>query len=406
MEKELKDALVEHKEAIVVMVEELKTAAGDDKTALELQLTEAKTARDTMQTQLDQIATDQKNARLDIQKKDEKHETFEESMGKLLNSDEFKAAKTKGFPAGSNKFEVKVDTSVVTGDVNRTRQNLTIGFAPENQLAFIANMSQMFIDQDKNRVLWVDGAYTSNVGYVSEGTGQATADGGTAVEKYREMSKISAKLPLTTEMLEDENYVASAFRSKMSEKSALFTDGEAYDGDGSDGGEPKHIYGIKGHATAFSAATSGTATSVVDANIGDLVDAMILQAEKANFRTSNVLWMNPSDFFSFKTAKDDNGNYLFVKEVNGQYSIQGLRVIRSNRVTVGDMLLADTSKLQYWTKRRAELKFSQMNGTNFVDDVWTAVMFVRSQVVVETFDKLSLIFVDDIDAAITSITKV
>lgn len=404
--KELMDALEQYKADVKQLIEDVKTASGDEKAKLQASLDQAKADRDKMQEQLDAIATEQKNAKLSIQKKDEKEMTFDESVKNLLESEEFKAAKTKGFPAGKNKFEVKVDTSVITGDVNRTRQNLSVSFAPENQMAFLPNMVNGFIDQDKNRVLWVDGAYTSNVGYVSEGTGQATADTGTATEKTREMAKISAKLPLTAEMLEDANYIASAFRAKMSEKAALFVDGEAYDGDGSDGGETKHIYGIKGHATAFNATTAGVATSVVDANIGDLVDAMILQAEKSNFRGSNILWMNPSDFFKFKTTKDADGNYIFVKDVNGQYTISGLRVIRSNRVTAGDMLLGDTSKLQYWTKRSAEIKFSQMNGTDFVDDAWTAVMFVRSQVVVETADKLSLIFVDDIDAAITSINKV
>jgi len=67
------------------------------------------------------------------------------------------------------------------------------------------------------------------------------------------------------------------------------------------------------------------------------------------------------------------------------------------------MLVADTTKLQYWSKRQPEIKFSQMNGTDFIDDAWTAVFFVRSQVVVETADKKSLIFVDDITAAIATL---
>jgi HK97 family phage major capsid protein len=358
-----------------------------------------------MQKQLDDIATAQKNAKLEAIKKEVDSIDMIGAVKELLGREEFKTALKEGF-SKKKVFELKVDSSVVTGDVNRTLQNLTLGFAPENQLAFIANMNQMFIGQDKNAVLWMDGAYTSNVGYVSEGTGQATADSGTAVEKTREMSKISAKLPLTAEMLEDFEYIANAFRSKMMEKSSLFTDGEAYDGDGSDGGEPKHIYGIKGHATAFNATTAGVALTVVEPNIGNLVDAMILQAEVANFRSTNVLWMNPKDFYRFRSTKDDNNLPIFIKEINGTFTISGLRVIKSNRVTAGDLLTADTSKLQYWTKRRPEIKFSQMNGTDFVDDAWTAVMFVRSQVVVETFDKLSLIFVDDIDAALTSLENV
>lgn len=401
--KELQDALAEYKSDIEKLVQDVKEASADEKAELQKSLDQAKADRDEMQKQLDAIATEQKNAKLNVNKQKEEDESFEQSIKRMVASDEYKEAVKKGFPKDNNKFEVKVDTSVITGDVNRTQQRYAINFAPENQLAFVSNMVQGFIGQDRNRVLWVDGAYTSNVGYVSEGTGQATADTGTATEKTREMAKISAKLPITAEMLEDANYITSAFRSKMSEKSALFVDGEAYDGDGSDGVNPKHIYGIKGHATAYNSTTTGSAATIDSANIGDLVNDMILQAELSNFRGSNVLWMNPKDFSRFRYAKDADGNYLFVKEVNGDYMISGLRVIRSNRVTAGDMLLADTSKLQYWTKRSAELKFSQMNGTDFVDDAYTAVMFVRSQVVVETPDKLSLIFVDDITAAIATL---
>jgi hypothetical protein len=115
--------------------------------------------------------------------------------------------------------------------------------------------------------------------------------------------------------------------------------------------------------------------------------------------------MNPSDFFKFKTAKATDGQYLFVKDVNGTYTINGLRVIESNRVTADTMLLSDTSKLQYWTKRSAELKFSQMNASDFVNDAWTAVMFVRSQVVVETPDIKSQIYVASIATSITAITE-
>jgi len=370
---------------------------------LQKALDQAKADRDEMQKQLDAIATEQKNAKLNTDKQAKEDESFVQSVKNMVASDEYKEAVKSGFPNGKNRFEVKVDTSIITGDVNRTQQSLNINFAPENQLAFLPNMVNGFLGADKNRVLWVDGAYTSNVGYVSEGTGQATADTGTATEKAREMAKISAKLPLTAEMLEDANYIASAFRSKMVEKATLFLDGESYDGDGSDGVNPKHIYGIKGHATAYSAATTGSAASIDSANIGDLVNDMILQAEKSNFRGSNILWMNPTDFARFRYTKATDGQYLFVQQPNGDFMISGLKVVRSNRVTAGDMLLADTSKLQYWTKRSAEVKFSQMNGTDFVDDAYTAVMFVRSQVVVETPDKLSLIFVDDIDAAIATL---
>jgi hypothetical protein len=69
------------------------------------------------------------------------------------------------------------------------------------------------------------------------------------------------------------------------------------------------------------------------------------------------------------------------------------------------MTLADTSKIQAWWKRNPEVKFSQMNSTDFVDDKYTAVMFLRTQCVVEAADQTALIHVADITASIAAINK-
>lgn len=406
--QELIDALSEYKKTINELQTEKQKAfeaKHDEKVkALESKIADLESKSAEAQKQLDAQNIALQKAQKVTGDKDEVV-SLEKAMRELLESDEFKKAKADKF-AKNNTFTVKADTSNITGTVNMTMQNLTVGFAPERQLAFIPGLSTGFVGQDKNRVLWVEGSYTSNAGYVGEGTGQATADAGTAVEKSRAMAKISAKLPLTAELLEDAEYIASAFRMKMQEKALLFTDGEVYDGDGNDSTQPNHIYGIKGHATAFDATVVPAASKVDLANIGDLVDAVILQAELAEQRGLNTLWINPKDFFRFKTAKDAMGQYLFVKDVNGNYTINGLRVVRTSRVPANQMTVADSSKIQLWWKRNPEIKFSQMNSTDFVDDKYTAVMFLRNQVVVEGPDKTAVIHVSDIDAAIAAITKV
>jgi HK97 family phage major capsid protein len=406
--KEMIEALAEHGKAIEVKNADLQKAMEakmtEAVTALKAELAEMVKTREVMQKQLDD-----QNIAIQVAKKsanigNDEFVSLEKAIKQLLSSDEFKTAKADKFKT-KNVFTVKADTSDITGTVNMTVQRLQIGFAPERQLAFIPGLATGFVGQDKNRVLWVEGAYTSNAGYVGEGTGQATADTGAAVEKSRAMAKVSAKLPLTAELLEDAEYIASQFRMKMQEKALLFVDGEVYDGDGNDSTQPNHIYGIKGHATAFDATVVPTGSKVELANIGDLVDAVILQAEVAEQRGLNRVWINPKDFFRFKTAKDEMGNYLFVKDVNGQYTISGLQVVRTAEVTANTLTVADASKIQLWWKRNPEIKFSQMNSTDFVDDKYTAVMFLRNQVVVEGQDKTAIIHVSDIDAAIAAITK-
>lgn len=136
-----------------------------------------------------------------------------------------------------------------------------------------------------------------------------------------------------------------------------------------------------------------------------MVDGCVLQAEKSEHRGLNTVWMNPSDFFKMKKTKGTDGQYLFVKDVNGSYTINGLNVVRTSKVTANTMLVGDSTKCQLWWKRTQELKISQMNGTDFVDDVYTAVMFMRAQVVVEAADKTALIYVSDIADAIGKINS-
>jgi len=402
-EIQFKAALKEYSDQIKANQEAMKVASESKATELKAEFDSLKTALKEVQDQFDNYITEQKKlAKVGAEKDDL---PLYDAIKQLIASDEFKAAKASKF-AGNKVFSIKAATSDITGTVNRTVQKLNINFAPDRALAFIPYLNVGFIGQDKSRVLWVEGAFTSNVGYVAEGTGSATADTATATEVSRGMAKISAKLPLTAELLEDADYIASAFKMKMQEKAMVWTDLKVYNGDGSDSPNPTHIYGIQGHATAFSASTAGVAASVPYANIGDLIDACVLQAEKSEQRGLNVVWMNPSDFFTMKKAKDQNGQYLFVKDVNGSYTINGLQVIKSQAVTAGTLLVADTAKIQLWWKRNPEVKFSQMNGTDFIDDAYTAVMFLRAQVVVETQDKTALIYVSDITAELANITTV
>lgn len=391
MQKEVKSILEGYagKEA----VEELKSLIEKQDTSKQVE---------ELKSQLNELDVELQKAQKAFAPESKEAKTLEEGLKNLMASEEFKAAKKSGFRDG-NTFEIKADTGDITGTVNMTRQNLSVKFDPERALAFLPYLNTGTLGQNQNEILWMEGTYTSNVGYVSEGTGQASGDAGTATEKTRKMSKISAKLLLTAEMLEDANYIASAFRMKMQEKYMLWLDGEVYDGDGSDGVNPQHIYGIQGHATAFNAVTSGSAGTVANANIGDLVDSMLLQARQAEQNGINRIWMNPLDFFKLRTTKDKDGSRIFIKDVNGNYTIAGLPITTTSKVAANTMLAADTSKIQLWWKRNPEVKFTQVVGTDMEDDVYRVIMFMRNQLVVEGPDKTALIYVSDIEAAIAAI---
>lgn len=406
--EELKQLLTDNKKSIDEKLKEIKAAQEAAKTnvdtdvaALKSDLAELKTKNEQLQAQYDEQNVKMQNLQLSATKSDEK-QSFTDGLKQLFKSEEFINAKKNKFRE-QQVFEVKASLSDITGTVNMTLPNMTVGFAPERQLAFIPYLNPATIGANKGIVMWVDGSYTSNVGYVGEGTANATSDAGTAVEKSRKMAKISAILPLTEEMLEDAEYVASAFRMKMQEKGIIFADGEFYSGDGSDATHPNHIYGILGQSTAFNATIAGLNAAIAKPNIGDVIDAALTQAKLANQLGLNVVWMNPADFMKMKKTKDANGQYLFVQSVNGQYNINGLQVIETPAVTKGSLTIANTNKIQIWWKRNPEIKFGQ-SGTDFESDQYKAVLFLRTQCVVETADKTAIVNVPDIAAAITALT--
>ena len=402
-EEQLKLALKEAGDQYKAKQAEMLTAMESQKAEFKAEITAQKALMVEMQKQLDTLATENAKNGKDIEATKEDL-TFSQALQDVITSEEFKSAKADKFRK-QGTFDVKAGLSAITGTVNLTVPNLNVIFPPERALAFIPYTNMGVIGAEKNRVLWVEGAYTTNVGYVNEGTGAATADSGTATEKTRQMAKISAKLPLTAELLEDADYIASAFRMKLQVKSLIYADKEFYTGTGSDGTYPNRIYGIVGQATTFNETTAGVASSVDRANIGDLIDACVLQAAKSEQYGLNVVWINPTDFFKFKHTKDSLGEYIFMLDkATGEYTFNGLKIVQSNAVTADTMTVADTSKIQAWWKRNVQVKFGQMNGTDFTDDNYTAVLFMRTQCVIEVPDQTAIIQVPSIAASITAIT--
>lgn len=404
--KELETALAQHGQAIEAKREELKTALetmlSDKAEELKGEIADLEAKREAMQTQLDEIAT--KAAKLEKKGAAEpEFKSLDQAIKEVINSDEYKSAKAAKF-ANNNIFEVKASTADITGTVNRTMNNYNVNFEPLAPLAFYPRVRQGFIGSNLSRVMWIEGTYTSNVGYVGEGAGNGNDDSGKAVEKTRGMAKISAKLPLTAELLEDADYIASAFRMKLQENSLEFADDEFYTGNGDDANHPDHIYGIVGQSTPLDLETNGVLASVDRANVGDVLDAVLLQAKNAK-RKIDTIWMNPTDVFKWRHAKTSTGEYVFTKQPNGSYSVGGATVVESVKVTANTFTAADTSKIQAWWKRNPQIKFSQMNGTDFADDKYLAVLFMRVQCVIEGPDKTAVIHVANVATAVQDLTK-
>lgn len=301
-------------------------------------------------------------------------------------------------------FKADVALSSYSGDVNRTINPVTPRFAPLRPLAFLPNARQIPVGAGSNRLMWVPSAYTSNVGYATEGSAYVgSADAATATEKYREFAKIAAKMVISAETFEDLPLFANQLAAKMQENSMVFADGEMWSGIGADGGaHTKKIYGLKTQGiTAFDASL---VPDVEKATVADLIDGCTVQVKKS-FYAANAVWMSPGLAFKVRRLKDSDGQYVTKELIDGSMAIGGLRIIETHVFSDNEMLVGNTSAIQAWFKRNFVLKFGQF-GDAVETDTYKVLLFARIQCLVEDEDKKALIYVDDVDAAVTAITKV
>lgn len=323
---------------------------------------------------------------------------------KTAKVDNFMALKEcKGFAVDIQHDVIKdsIYTGNYTGTVSRTQAIGNPMFPPVRPLAFMPYARTGVVTNGKDRIMWVPSSYTSNVGYAGEGTNTTSEDAATATEKTRGMAKISAWNQITAETFEDLPQFAQQLQGKLLEGVNLFTDVQMWIGDGNDSTHPDHVYGIKTQGcTAFDAAS---AISVEKPNIADLIDAMATQAE-VGFFVANTVRMSPRLANKLRRTKDADGQYIVTTLVTGEEVIGGKRVIRTTVLSDNELIVGNDSLMQLWSKRAVTLKVGQFDD-DAKKDKYTALVFARVQCLVEDYDKVGIVYCDDVESALVAIKE-
>lgn len=257
-------------------------------------------------------------------------QTIHDEICELLGGAEFKSALSSNKSKNnqwSEIFELKASTADIVTPVMNTQMQPGVQWTRQRKLSVIPNMVQASVGTDKNRIAYISGKYASAVNYINEGEANTKEDTVSATEKYRQLAKISAKMKVTTEMLEDTSYIANQLETQMREKSMLFLDREAYAGDGDDATKPYHIYGLWGAATDFSATKAGVAGAIETPHVGDLVGAIKLQGSVIDATdetkkddggyTIDTVLINPVDAMKWRHTKTKDGNYVLTTLTDG-----------------------------------------------------------------------------------------
>ena len=401
MEKELETKF----EALNAEIEALK----GEKAALEQSIADAKADKATIDEVKASIANlDESINKIYEQMKEHKGErkSVSDAICETIESEDFKKAVADVVEGkrASARMEVKLDTTAMTGSILRTMGDTEVNADAQARLVFLGSINRKDVPQDKSRVLWIEGSFTDNTNYVGEGSAVGSADGASAQEYTRGLAKIAAKLPFTREVSTDLSYFLNWARAEAIKAIQNKVDTEILSGNGADtnSSTQKLIYGIIGQgSTAFSASTAGCAGKFAAPNLINLIDAIDAQVAKSTNDAffADRIYMNPSDFAIYKNMTGTDGHLLF--EVNGGiYTFMGKTVVRSNKITAGTLLVADSGVFDLYEKLGFEIEIERVAST----DSYVMYLRWRGQLVVPSNKKKAVIYVSNIVSALAALT--
>lgn len=176
-----------------------------------------------------------------------------------------------------------------------------------------------------------------------EGTAAMTAEG--AIKSLIDFNfetenstarKVTDYIKVSTEMLEDIDFVAAAIENELLYQVDIKVDDQLLTG----GGTGQDLKGVTEYAGAFVLTTLETTSP----NNADAIMAAATQIQTLNF-DATYAFVNPIDAANMQLTKDSQGNYVIppFQSADG-LTISGLKVVKSNQIDVGNLLVADMSK--------------------------------------------------------------
>ena len=334
--------------------------------------------------------------------------TFGDAMVELKANKEFtglvdklKGAKGSSVKGINGTFEVKAD--ILTTALTGTQQRSSIDLSVDKPLYRMPFMRQLVanIPTDKPILKWVERtAHTDNTGGVAENNPSLQSDS-TWENKSRTVVKRGVHAKYTNESFEDVNELIQDLQSDLMTEMELDIDNQMYTGDGTG----TNFHGLVTDATAFNATTAGLNLKVTLPNFGDVLKAAALQARLKHFNP-DVAVVNPSDFALLELEKANDGQYVLppFKSADGTL-VAGMRIVQNTNVTANTALVFDSKLPKFYVAREMQMQVWDQNEDDALNDRKTVTLWFRGQMRVRANEKLGIISIPDIAAAITALTK-
>ena len=271
--------------------------------------------------------------------------------------------------------------------------------APDRTIKFLDVVSRGVTGS--NRVTWVErSARTEGAAVVANDHTKFPQSDFTWIQKVANVEKIATYVKATNEALEDWDELLTQIRLELFPMLERELEEELYSGNGAS----PHLVGLIQNARPYEA--TGLDARVKYPNTFDAIRAAAYQCAANNY-DANYAFLNPADFAEMEMSKNANGTYVIppFAAANG-LTISGLRVVQSNLVAAGNVLVGDFARAALYMRRNIEIKIWDQNEDDPLYDMKTITGSLRAAVKIPAPHYYSFVYdeLDDIKTAITEIT--
>ena len=302
------------------------------------------------------------------------------------NIEELKSSKNGGFSTVVKAVGTMLESTNISGGNVPVEQRIaglnTLASRNPRLLDFFSRKSAT-----SNIISWV---YQSG----KEGAAGGTAEGAAKnqidfdlVVASQAVVKRTAYIKVSTEMLDDIDFIESEIRAELMRELMKDIEQTAYNGNGT----APNLNGVYTVATTFAA--GGFAGTVDNANNVDSLVVAMNQIALAEQDMPNAVFMHPSDITALKLVKVTATDKRYVDRlimVAGALSLDGVAIIPTTLVTAGEFLMGDFSKASLYDKGSLRIEIG-LDADDWTKNLRTILAEWRGALVVKNNDRTAFV---------------
>ena len=298
------------------------------------------------------------------------------------------------------EIEIKADPATITAANFENAQPYAlrheiepgIGVAPKEQNVIYQLLSKG--STNSRDIYWVNrGPVNGSADFIGEGEVKPPVDW-VYTSETSNAKKVAVSTKVSTEMLEDFDFMESEIRDILRELVEDHVDAELLNGSGTGNDLTGILTGASGYV---GTELDGT---IPAANTADAIRAGILQMRVLHQRPDIAL-MSPASKAALDLLKNENGNYI---SADALAAIRSVRTIETTAIDDGKLVLIDSTKFKVKTYKSIRIEFGWVND-DFQKNLVTVVCEMRLHSYHNSIDDSAILY-DDIATITAALERV